>query len=233
MPLETIARLMAGAMAGGYALGYFEGWDIASLQGVLDAAERTRSPVLIGFNGEFLSRPGRLAEERLPLYAALGRAAAESASIPCAVVFNECPDDSRVAEAIDAGFGLVMPSPGHASPAEYERTVAATVRSAHAKGLAVEAELGELPLGSTGEVVAGASEATDPATAAEFVARTGVDLLAVSVGNVHIRIRGEGGLDLDRLAAIRDRVKIPLVLHGGTGIAAWCLPRRSHSAWQR
>ncbi len=62
--------------------------------------------------------------------------------------------------------------------------------------------------------------ATDPASAAEFVAATGVNLLAVSVGNVHIMTQGRRGLDLDRLAEIRRRVAVPLVLHGGTGIAA-------------
>ncbi len=61
---------------------------------------------------------------------------------------------------------------------------------------------------------------TDPDTAAAFVEKTGVDLLAVSVGNVHIQLQGEGPLDLDRLERIRRRVSVPLVLHGGTGIAA-------------
>ncbi|HWE40681.1 MAG TPA: class II fructose-bisphosphate aldolase, partial [Isosphaeraceae bacterium] len=60
--------------------------------------------------------------------------------------------------------------------------------------------------------------ATDPEAASAFVAATDVDLLAVSVGNVHIMTRGQAGLDLDRLAAIRRRVDVPLVLHGGTGI---------------
>jgi len=220
MALVPIGRLMADAAAGDYALGYFESWDLASLQGVIDAAERTRSPVLIGFNGEFLSRPGRLAGEPLATYAALGRAAGSAAAVPCAVVFNECPDEARVREAIAAGFGLVMPSPGDSGPADYRRRVAEAVRLAHARGIAVEAELGELPLGASGEVVAGGSAPTDPGAAAAFVAGTGVDLLAVSVGNVHILIRGRRGLDLDRLEAIRRRVPVPLVLHGGTGIAA-------------
>ena len=55
MPLESIPRLMADCQAGGYAIGYFESWNLESLQGVLDAAEQTRSPVIVGFNGEFLS----------------------------------------------------------------------------------------------------------------------------------------------------------------------------------
>ena len=71
--------------------------------------------------------------------------------------------------------------------------------------------------------VKGGGQLTDPALAQRFVQETGVDLLAVSVGNVHIRTSGEQDLDLDRLAAIRDRVQVPLVLHGGTGITAGSL----------
>ena len=76
MPLEPIGDLMRRAVGGGYALGYFESWNLESLQGVIDAAEETRSPIIIGFNGDFLSRPDRLARERLAWYGALGVAAA-------------------------------------------------------------------------------------------------------------------------------------------------------------
>ena len=59
MPLTPISELVRDARERRYALGYFESWNFESLQGVLDAAEATRSPIIIGFNGEFLSRPGR------------------------------------------------------------------------------------------------------------------------------------------------------------------------------
>ena len=75
----------------GYAVGYFEGWNIESLQGVIDAAEQTHSPIIVGFNGGFLSATDRLAGKRLSWYAALGRAAAESAPVACGLLFNECP----------------------------------------------------------------------------------------------------------------------------------------------
>src|SRR5512138_531162 len=78
MPLVPALPLLQQARDGGYALGYFESWDLGSLQGVIDAAEQTQSPVVIGFSGDFLSRPDRLARERLQLYGALGRAAAET-----------------------------------------------------------------------------------------------------------------------------------------------------------
>ena len=222
MPLEPIDRLMRRCREGGYAVGYFESWNLESLQGVLDAAEQTRSPIIIGFNGEFLSRDGRLAVERLALYAAMGTAAAESARVPCGLIFNECPNDSWIIDAAAAGFNLVMPADPHASCNDYTRRVKRIVRLCHERQVAVEGEIGELPCAASGRVE-GAGQFTDPALAERFVRETGVDLLAVSVGNVHIRTSGEQDLDLDRLAAIRGRVEVPLVLHGGTGIMAQSL----------
>ena len=90
MPLESIDRLIHECREGGYAVGYFESWNLESLEGVLDAAEQTRSPTIIGFNGEFLSHEGRLAGEQLAVFGALGRAAAGSARVPCGLIFNQC-----------------------------------------------------------------------------------------------------------------------------------------------
>jgi len=208
---------MEAAVAGGYAVGYFESWNLESLQGTIDAAEATRSPIIIGFNGDFLCRPERLDAVRLRWYGALARAAAESATVPCAVIFNECRRDDCVMEAITAGFNLVMPADPDAPVQEYSRRVARIVEAAHRQGVAVEAELGELPCGASGAVEGGAL--TDPEAATRFAAETGADLLAVSVGNVHVRTRGQGGLDLDRLAELRACTSVPRVLHGGTGIA--------------
>jgi ketose-bisphosphate aldolase len=219
MPLVAIGPMIRQAVEGSFAIGYFESWNLESLQGVIDAAEETRSPIIVGFNGDFLSRSTRRAAERLAWYAALGRAAAESASVPCGLIFNECPRDDWVRAAIEGGFNLVMLADPEAPADDYARRVAELARLAHARGVAIEAELGELPCGASGGPPHGGS-ATDPDAAAAFVAATGVDLLAVSVGNVHILTSGRAGLDLDRLAAIRRRVDIPLVLHGGTGIAA-------------
>jgi fructose/tagatose bisphosphate aldolase len=215
MPLESINIMARRAISGGYALGYFESWDLPSLQGTIDAAEETRSPVILGFNGEFLSRPERIAQERLAVYAALGRAAAESASVACGLLFNECPRDDWVRAAIGLGFNMVMPVAGDDSLANYTRRVSALTQLAHERGVAVEAELGELPMG--GRDAPGSP--TDPDQAARFVETTGVDLLAVSVGNVHVLVRGQENLDLERLDAIHRRAPVPLALHGGTGIA--------------
>jgi ketose-bisphosphate aldolase len=217
MPLRPISELIHHAREYRYALGYFESWNFESLQGVLDAAEATRSPIIIGFNGEFLSHPDRKRAERLQCYAELGKAAAACASVPCGLIFNECPDDKWVRNAVLAGFNLVMPADPAASYEDYRRRVAQLTAFAHRYGVAVEAEVGHLPSGTTG--TRNGNHLTDPELAARFIRDTDVDLLAVSVGNVHIMIKGEQDLNLERLSEIRRHVAQPLVLHGGSGIS--------------
>ena len=213
MPLESISRMMQAAERGGYAVGYFESWNLESLQGVIDAAEQTRSPIIIGFNGEFLSQRAGASADELAVYGGLGTAMANVAAVPCGLIFNECSRDAWVERAIGAGFNLVMLADPAATREDYTRRVQCLTALAHAAGIAVEAEIDELPTGKhEGHV-------TDPKIAAEFIAATGADLLAISVGNEHIKLKGRAPLDLARLEAIHARVKVPLVLHGGSGIA--------------
>ncbi|HSZ59912.1 MAG TPA: class II fructose-bisphosphate aldolase [Tepidisphaeraceae bacterium] len=219
MAFQSLVEIVVRARREGYAIGYFESWNLEALQGVVDAAEQMRSPTILGFNGEFLSGRERAASERLELYAALGRAACASATVPCGLIFNECADDQWIERAGSAGFNLVMPANPKLPFAEYVAWVRLVVRRAHAIGVGVEAEVGELPSGTSG-LSDHAGTKTDPERAEGFVEATGVDLLAVSVGNVHVLIEGEQGLDLDRLEAIGRRVAVPLVLHGGSGIVA-------------
>ena len=153
--------------------------------------------------------PDRLATERIEWYGRLGLAAAESARIPCGLIFNECPIDSHVLAAMECGFNIVSMADPSAEPAQYAQRVAAIVAAAHAKGIAVEAEVGELPCGATGSEQTG--QATDARQAAEFVRATGVDMLAVSVGNEHIRTSGSRSLDLDAWPRFIE-----------TSIARWC-----------
>jgi ketose-bisphosphate aldolase len=221
MPLTPIVELIQNARERRYAIGYFESWNLESLQGVVDAAEATRSPIIVGFNGEFLSHPDRRQFERLEWYAALGKAAAASATVPCGFIFNECQNDAWVRHAVLSGFNLVMPSDPLATNADYSRRVATLTEFAHRHGVAVEAEVGRLPSGLAGSSDHGGL--TDSDSAARFVRETGVDLLAVSVGNVHVLTKGEQELDLDRLSGIASKVTVPLVLHGGTGISATSL----------
>src|SRR6478735_197337 len=137
MPLTPIDVLFQHARENRYALGYFESWNLESLQGVLDAAELTRSPIIIGFNGEFLSHRGRQLPERLRCYAELGKAAATTATVPCGLIFNECPNDDWIRQAVTAGFNLVMPADSSATNEDYTRRVTQLTEFAHRYGAAV------------------------------------------------------------------------------------------------
>ena len=212
MSLEPIGQMMHAARERQYAVGYFESWNLDSLQGVIDAAEQTRSPIIIGFNGEFLSKRANATPADVVLYAKLGRAAAEQAGVPCGFIFNECSHDTWLEQAIISGFNLIMPVGTGASLEDYQRRVKRLAIMAHARDVAIEAEVGELPS------VEGPGTRSDPQVAAKFVAATGVDLLCVSVGNEEIKLNGRVPLDLTRLEAIHKSVDVSLVLHGGSGI---------------
>ena len=108
MPLVPFLDLMAEAESGGYAVGYFESWNLESLLAVADAAETTHSPVLLGFSGIYLPHPDRERIDPLATYAALGLEVCRGLSIPATLVFNESPHRAWVQEAIRLGFGLVM-----------------------------------------------------------------------------------------------------------------------------
>jgi len=202
----------------GYMIPYTESWNLESIQAVIEAAEECESPIISGFNGGFLRHSLREKPENLAYYACF-REALEKAKVPAAFLLNESDSLQQMEEAIDLGFNAVMPENEGLSLIEYEELVRAVVRAAKPRGVWVEAQIGSLPMGG----VAGSNghgEPTDPERAERFVAATGIDALAVAVGNVHILTNGKVGLDLDLIRRIHRRVTIPLVIHGGTGIAS-------------
>jgi fructose/tagatose bisphosphate aldolase len=142
----------------------------------------------------------------------------DTANVPCAVILNECPQSGWVKKAMTSGFNLVMFSNHDISYADYVTQVTDLCNLAHSPGVAMEAEVGELPSGDPRFGNAKA-DPSDPHVVLDFVKRTNVDIVGVSVGNVHVMTTGQTELDLQRLKLISDKVKIPLVLHGGSGIA--------------
>ena len=216
----TFRRLMEDAESRGYAVGYFESWSMESLQAVADAAEEARSPVILGFSGIALPRPDRLAPERLEDYAALAGSVRERLQVPACLLFNESPDERWVLDAVRRGFDLVMYADEEAA---YEKLVQVTARvtaAAHAAGLASEGEP-HSPPGIAGDLVdaPGERHLTDPGRARQFAADTGVDAVAVNIGQAHLHGRGEVRLDLERLDELRRAVPVPLVLHGATSVS--------------
>jgi fructose/tagatose bisphosphate aldolase len=216
MALTKFNDLMREAEAGQYAVGYFESWNLESLQAVADAAEAMKSPVLLGFSGIYLHHPERLTRERLAVYAALGNEMCRQISVPACLLFNESPHLERVIEAIDLNFGIVMYSD---ETPEIRERVRQVVAHAHANGVAVEAEMLALPGVSGGLTsIPESMQFTDPALACAFIDETGIDALAVNIGQAHLHGREEVPLNLSRLAELREKVSIPMVLHGATSV---------------
>jgi ketose-bisphosphate aldolase len=219
LPLVPFSDLMYDAECNTYAVGYFECWNLESLMAVADAAETTRSPVLLGFSGIYLPHPHRTLHEPLSVYAAMGLETCRQLSVPAALVFNESPHMDSVAEAVDLGFSLVMFSDEKMPPEAQMAQVRRTVEVAHPLGVAVEGEDAALP-----GVGGGLTEApevdhmTDPLTALHFVEATGVDAFAVNIGQKHFHGRREVRLDLELLDALKRTVPAPLVLHGATSV---------------
>jgi len=213
--LVSFKQLLAEASAGGYAVGYFEAWDIYSLEAVLEAAEAENAPVILGFGGVMME-PAWFDGGGLERLGALGLATGRLAKVPVSLLLNEVATFAQVVRGIRAGFNGVMLDTSDLPYAENVRLTRQVVQVAYAVGVGVEAELGSLP-DASGEIGDEKGRLTDPDEAARFVGETGVDALAVSVGNVHVLTRGQAVIDWERLAAIHRAVAAPLVLHGGTG----------------
>ena len=178
---------MDHAESAGYAVGYFESWNLESTLAVADAAERTRSPVILGFSGICLPDEKRVVKDRLSHYAALGRDVCERLTVPACLLFNESAYMPWVLDAIDLGFDLVMFTDGDLDYQQQKARVRQVAERAHAHSVAVEAEITPLP-GAGGEMIDRPDQPhlTDPARAAEMVDETGVDALAVDIGQVHL-----------------------------------------------
>jgi fructose/tagatose bisphosphate aldolase len=191
-----------------------------SLQAVADASESTGSPVLLGFSGIFLDHSQRVVKEHLSVYAALGHEVCRRLKTPACLVYNESPHFEKVLEAIELGFGLVMFSDENLSFDQQTERVGEIVSIAHRAGVAVEGEPMVLP-GVGGELSIAPDDVnlSVPRVARTFVERTGIDALAVNVGQVHLHGRSEVRLDLSRLTELRQVIDVPLVLHGGSSIS--------------
>ena len=215
MALTSMKDMLVRARRGHYAVCYCEAWNLESLEAVVEAAEETRSPVIVGFGGGFLLRAERPHPEPLEYYAGLGLAAAHVASVPVALLLNETDSFDQIKRAIELGFNGVMVENERLSAGEYQELVRQVVSWAHRHAVAVEAQIGHLP--EHGSAGGHHGSLTDPQAARAFAQSTGVDALAVSIGNVHVMTRGGAAIDLKLLADIERQVRLPLVVHGGTG----------------
>jgi ketose-bisphosphate aldolase len=204
--------LVEDARRGGYAIGAFNMHSDETTQALLQAAEIAEAPVFLQVGRAVIPHMGlRKAFEMTQ------RNAAESGATY--VIHLDHGSHAEVLEAIRLGFDSVMYDGAHLPFEENIRSTRRLVEIAHEFGLPVEAELGRIP--DADEPVDWSSYYTDVAEAELFVAETGVDTLAISVGVVHgVPLSEPAPLALDRIAQIRDAVPVPLVLHGASGVPA-------------
>jgi fructose-bisphosphate aldolase, class II len=217
MPLVPMVELLADARRRGYAVCYCESWNLESFQAVIEAAEELGSPIIVGFNGGFLMHASRRRPENLAFYAGMGVPLREC-QVPVSLILNESESLSQIARGLELGFNAVMVESHHLGSGEYRELVKQVVAVARSRNAFVEGQIGVLPNGWEGPN--GSGVITDPSLARAFVEETGVDALSVSIGNVHILTQGKAPIDIEALKQLRAAVKVPLVLHGGTGFPA-------------
>lgn len=215
MPLISLAEGLKHARVHQYALGAFNVLDTHFLRALFAAAKQQRSPFIINIaevHFKYLSLD--------TLVEAVKYEAARH-DIPVVLNLDHGLHFEAVVQALRLGFTSVM---FDGSTLDYEENVRQTrevVKMCHAVGVSVEGELGAVGGDEGGALYGHADEAffTDPQKAKDFVDRTGIDALAVAIGNAHGKYKGEPKLDFTRLQAIRQQTALPLVLHGGSGIS--------------
>jgi ketose-bisphosphate aldolase len=213
---EVLARgtdILANAVAEHTAVPAFATYNLEMVQAVVVAAEQTGRPVIMLAGSSHFNHAGRSALISIALLAA------RETTATIGVHLDHCRDLAEIEQCVRAGYSSVMVDGSHLPFEDNIELTRAAVALAHPAGAWVEAELGAVPGDEDVSIDAAPAQAmTDPDQAAEFVARTGVDALAVAVGNVHGLTSTPVSLDLDRLAAVRDVVPVPLVLHGASGL---------------
>ena len=215
MPLVTIKQILEDARAKAYGIPCFLGGSLEMIIGAVRAAEQVRAPLILCFNSAIT--PDVPMEIGMPLLVD----AATRSKVPVATTLDHGTDFDSCIRAIRLGSSSIM-FDGSLLPFDDNVRITRELRNvARPLGVALEAELGRiggsvLEFGLTG---AAESNFTDPEQAVMFYERTDVDVLAVSFGNVHGRYCGDNRLDLERVRTLHRRLPIPLVMHGGSGLA--------------
>jgi len=212
MPFVPMIELLRPARPQGYAVPGFCIWNAETIRAVLATAQEERAPVILMCGpGEFPLLPPRV-------LAACARAAVEEVDVPVAFHLDHGDSLEMARACLEAGFSSVMLDASRSPWADNVALTRQVVEWARPLGVTVEGEIGALGRVDEGTREGSAdSTLTDPDEAARFVAETGVDALAVSIGNAHGIYPGRPRLDFARLEQIAARVEVPLVLHGGSG----------------
>ncbi|MBI1416472.1 MAG: class II fructose-bisphosphate aldolase [Limimaricola sp.] len=208
MTLAALDTVLRAANVGGYAVGGLVvlGWEDA--RAYVRAAEALGAPVILQ------AGPGCRAHTPLPVLGAMFRTLAEGASVPVVAHLDHGKTLEECRIALDCGFSGIM-FDGSALPLDENIALTAQVAEmSHAAGAGCEGEIGFV-----GYAEGAPGVGTDPDEAARFARETGVDAMAVSVGNVHLQQTRAAVIDHARIAAIMACTQVPLVIHGGSGVS--------------
>ena len=204
--------MLERAAEGHYAVPHFNVWNEEMLLGVMKACEETQSPVILSFG----SGCGRNVE--ISRFAPMLLKAAVDSTVPTVIHWDHGRSFEIIKHAYDCGFNALMID-GSSKP--FEENIAFTKEATdffHPLGIPIEAELGHVASEMKYEEALKVYEYTNPDQAKRFVEETHCDFLAVAIGNIHGHYSSEPQIAFDILEKVRDAVKIPLVLHGGSGI---------------
>lgn len=207
MTLATLADVLQPALRGGYAVPGLVclGWE--DMRAYVMAAEAERAPVILQ------AGPGCREHTPLPILGKMFRHLAENASVPVVAHLDHGYSLDECHAALDAGFTSLMFDGSRLPLAQNIDATAMVAELAHSAGISCEGEIGFV-----GYAGGAASAGTDPDEAARFANETGVDAMAISIGNLHLQQDPGHGLDLVRLRAIEALTRVPLVIHGGSGV---------------
>ncbi|KKW33253.1 MAG: Fructose-bisphosphate aldolase [Candidatus Uhrbacteria bacterium GW2011_GWA2_53_10] len=214
--LTTLTKILVSANKNGYAVGAFNVNSLEILQGIMAAAKSERSPVIVQ------TSEGAIEYAGLDELGTLVHLAAHKTDLPVVLHLDHGKNYELVVEAIESGYYTSVMYDGSSLPyAENVKRTKEIVALAHAKRISVEAELGAIAgIEDFVSVKERDAHFTDPKQAADFVKKTGCDALAVAIGTSHgaYKFRGSSQLDFERLKTIKRAVKVPLVLHGASGV---------------
>ena len=214
MPLIGTKEMFARAHKEGYAVGAFNVNNMEIIQGIMEAAQEEKAPLILQVSAGARRYAGQTYIRKLI------EAALEETDHPLALHLDHGQDFEICKACIDGGFSSVMFDGSHLEYEENIRVTKQVVEYAHERGVVVEAELGRLA-GVEDDVSSDESIYTDPDQAVEFVERTGCDSLAIAIGTSHgaYKFTGEARLDFDRLEKITNMLpEYPIVLHGSSSV---------------
>ncbi|MGL4570091.1 MAG: tagatose bisphosphate family class II aldolase [Clostridium sp.] len=206
-------EMLKKAQQEGYAVPAFNIHNLETLQVVIETAAELRSPVILA------GTPSTIAYAGGEYIVSMAEVAAKKYDIPIAIHLDHFEDPKEIKHYVDIGFKSTMIDASHEDYENNIRIVKDIVEYAHKFDATVEAELGRLG-GQEDDLVVDEKDAmyTNPDQAKDFVSKTGIDSLAVAIGTAHGLYKGEAKLDFERLKEIRDKVDVPLVLHGASDV---------------